>query len=373
MLPTYQITERPANLYCCALMHRVHETEWPTVGLFVLTYGLWACAVFLLADLALWLAILLTGVAVAFQASLQHEVIHGHPFRWRLANTMIAWPPLTLLVPYLRYRDTHLAHHRDSDLTDPYDDPESNYLDAGDWARLPGWTRKVLLFNNTLAGRLLVGPLVGTLFFLQHEMRGLGRDREVLAGWLWHLPGAFAVGAAVAVSPMPLWAYLAAVYLAMALLRIRTFLEHTAHDLARARTVIIEDRGPLALLFLNNNLHAVHHAHPGVAWFNLPGLYRRNRARFLAMNEGYAYRSYGEVFRRYLLRRKDPVAHPLWVRDTPLLQPDYIALDAVVAHEGYALGRVGAGQVACEFGQNDACDKWQVEAAHIGQRDPLQM
>jgi hypothetical protein len=26
------------------------------------------------------------------------------------------------------------------------------------------------------------------------------------------------------------------------------------------------------------------------------------------------YRSYGEVFRRYLFARKDPVPHPLWRR-----------------------------------------------------------
>ncbi len=31
----------------------------------------------------------------------------------------------------------HMAHHRDAILTDPYDDPESNYLDPAVWARLP--------------------------------------------------------------------------------------------------------------------------------------------------------------------------------------------------------------------------------------------
>ena len=36
------------------------------------------------------------------------------------------------------------------------------------------------------------------------------------------------------------------------------------------------------------------------------------RERYLAVNDGYVYRSYGEVFRRYFWRAKDPVPHPLW-------------------------------------------------------------
>ena len=55
----------------------------------------------------------------------------------------------------------------------------------------------------------------------------------------------------LAVSEMPFWAYLLSAYLGLSLLKIRTFLEHQAHEKARGRTVIIEDRGPLALLFLN--------------------------------------------------------------------------------------------------------------------------
>jgi fatty acid desaturase len=79
--------------------------------------------------------------------------------------------------------------------------------------------------------------------------------------------------------------------------------------------VIIEDRGVLALLFLNNNLHAVHHMHPNVPWYRLPTLYRGGKERFQAVNEGYVYRSYGAIFRRYFLKAKDPVPHPLWPED----------------------------------------------------------
>ena len=221
--------------------------------------------------------------------------------------------PLGLTVPYCRFRDLHLAHHRDSNLTDPYDDPETNYLDPVVWALLPRWKQALLRLNNTLAGRILIGPAIGHAIFFQDEWRLVrSGDRKVGRAWALHLPGVVAVLALVALSPMPLWLYFSACYVALGLLRIRTFLEHQAHEKARGRTVIIEDKGPLALLFLNNNLHVVHHMHPGVPWYELPAVYRAGKERFLAINDGYLYRSYGQVFRKYLFRTKDPVAHPLW-------------------------------------------------------------
>jgi fatty acid desaturase len=288
--------------------------EWPTVLLFLVAYAAWGFAVFRLPEVALWPAIGVAAIVIALHSSLQHEAMHGHPTEWPAANTALAWPPLTMVIPWLRFRDTHLDHHRDAFLTDPYDDPETNFMDLTEWNRLPRALQVLRLANNTLAGRLILGPLIGTACFLRSELRAARTDARVARGWLWHLPAAAAVAAAVAVSPMPVWGYALAVYGALALLRIRTFLEHQAHQAARARSVIIEDRGPLALLFLNNNLHAVHHAHPGLAWYRLPAFYRAHRDRFLTMNEGYRFASYAEVFRDHFFRRKDPVAHPLLVR-----------------------------------------------------------
>lgn len=111
---------------------------------------------------------------------------------------------------------------------------------------------------------------------------------------------------------MPIWAYLLAAYLGWSLLKIRTYLEHRAHEAARARTVIIESRGPLSLLFLNNNFHVVHHMHPAVAWYKLPALYAARKEHYQRRNEAYVYKSYVEIFARYLFRAKDPVPHPIW-------------------------------------------------------------
>ncbi|MEL7300287.1 MAG: fatty acid desaturase [Pseudomonadota bacterium] len=282
--------------------------EWPTLALFALVYGGIAAAL----HAPVGLAIPALAVLIALHCSLQHEAIHGHPFRNRWLNAALAWPPLTLAIPYLRFYDTHLAHHRDARLTDPLDDPEANYLDAGAWERLPASARAILSFNNTLAGRMLIGPVVGQVLFMAGDLRAL--TPRVILGWALHVPAVAAVLWVVTLAPLPLWAYLVAAYGGLSLLKIRTFCEHQAHEQAGGRSVIIEDRGPLSLLFLNNNLHVVHHLHPGVPWYDLPGQFARNRATYLETNAHYRFASYGEVFRRHFLRAKDPVPHPLWRR-----------------------------------------------------------
>ncbi len=290
--------------------------EWPTLALAAMVYAVWALAVVVLPALSLWIAMIVTAFVAALHSSLSHEVVHGHPFPGRQwLNEALVFPCLVLFVPLGRFRDTHLAHHNDAILTDPYDDPESNYLDPAIWAGLPGWQRRLLSFNNTLLGRLVLGPAISLFVFTRADLAAIrGGDRAVREAWFWHVPQAGVVLLAVAVSPMPLWAYLVASYGAMALLKIRTFLEHQAHDRASGRTAIVEDRGPLAFLFLNNNLHVVHHIHPRVPWYALPSLYRANRAHYVRRNGGYVFRSYGEVFARHFLRRKDPVPHPLYPR-----------------------------------------------------------
>lgn len=290
-------------------LRAIPAVEGMTFLLIGLCYTLWAGALFLPAPLA----VIALALLIALHSSLTHEAIHGHPFRSDALNSMLMFPALSLCIPYLRFRDMHLAHHQDEHLTDPYDDPESNYLDPAVWGRLARPAQVLLRLNNTLLGRLVLGPVIGQVTWMADDMRAIFRgDRAVLIGWLAHLPALAFVLWLVALSPLPLPAYLLAAYLGLSLLKIRTFLEHRAHEAARARTVIIEDRGPLAFLFLNNNLHVVHHMHPKVPWYRLPALYRANRDHYLRRNEGYRYASYGEVFRRYFTRAKDPVPHPLW-------------------------------------------------------------
>lgn len=284
--------------------------EWGTFALIMACYGAWLVVIF---TLPVWLAVPTMGLVAALHSSLTHEALHGHPFRTRWLNEGLMALPLTLFIPYERFRDLHLAHHRDSTLTDPYDDPESNYLDPKVWNTLTSWQRRLLNTNNTLFGRMVLGPAIGQYAFMRDEIRGaMCGDRAILKAWTLHLIGVVTVLWIVAQSSMPLWAYVLSAYIGLGLVKIRTFLEHRAHENSSARTVIVEDRGLLAFLFLNNNLHVVHHMNPRAPWYRLPTLYRAGKERYLASNEAYVYRSYGEVFRSYFWHAKDPVAHPLW-------------------------------------------------------------
>jgi fatty acid desaturase len=160
---------------------------------------------------------------------------------------------------------------------------------------------------------MVLGPVISQWAFMRADAQAVARgDRVVLMDWVLHVPGVIATLWLVSLSGVPLWLYLLACYGALAILKIRTFLEHRAHAHTSARTVVVEDRGVLAFLFLNNNYHVVHHMHPTVSWYKLPALYRSQRERYLTRNDGYVYRSYGQVFAQFLWRRKDPVAHPLW-------------------------------------------------------------
>jgi fatty acid desaturase len=291
--------------------------EWPTLIVFTATYALWAMATTLLWQISPILAVLAAALAIAQYSSLTHEVLHGHPFPNQTLSEALVFPGITVFVPYLRFKDLHLQHHFDPALTDPYDDPESNYLDPAVWARLSGVWKAMLRFNNTLFGRMLIGPTISLWALAAMDLHLAARgDRRVILAWALHLPGVMLVlWWLLALGSMPIWAYVLAAYLGWSLLKIRTYLEHRAHEAARARTVIIESRGPLSLLFLNNNFHVVHHIHPGVAWYRLPTLYFSNRDHYLRRNEGYVYPSYVRIFKEFLFRAKDPVPHPIFPVD----------------------------------------------------------
>lgn len=288
--------------------------EWPTLCVMIATYLTLGLATTWLADFSLPLAILVTGFAVAQFSSLQHEVLHGHPFRSRWLSEASIFPGVTLYIPYIRFKDTHLAHHHDPILTDPYDDPESNFLDPKTWVLMPEIWKVLLKANNTLFGRILLGPAVSIWSFGGDDLRAILRgDLHILSAWLLHALGVVMVIAWLwGTDGMPFWAYLIAAYFGFGLLKIRTFLEHRAHDLARARSVVIADKGFFALLFLNNNFHSVHHCQPGLAWYRLPQLFAENQDHYLTRNDGYFFDSYGQIFRKYFFRAKDPVPHPFW-------------------------------------------------------------
>ncbi|MGA2779786.1 MAG: fatty acid desaturase [Steroidobacteraceae bacterium] len=287
--------------------------ELPSLFLIVFTYSAWFAVTLLYGHWPLWAVASLTAVIVTLHSSLQHEFIHGHPTRWSRVNRLLGIVPLSLWLPYDRYRVTHLAHHVNERLTDPHDDPETYYWSAAEWAGLTVPGRTAVQIQQTLLGRMLLGSFWRILHFLRAELHAIQRnDARVRAAWAEHLFWCVPVLLWVKlVCGMPIWIYVTAVVIpSNGILLIRSFAEHRARESVPERTAIVEDSWILGPLFLFNNLHALHHDEPHIPWYDYQRRYRLRRSELVAANGGLVYSSYFAVARRYLLRPHDRPVHP---------------------------------------------------------------
>ena len=284
------------------------SVEGPTWLVILAVYGGWGLLTWNFNALPWWVVFPLGGWLVAWHGSLQHEILHGHPTRSRLFNQALATPPLGLWMPYPIYRDSHLQHHRTGRLTCPFDDPESYYVTREKWRRMNAFTRGALVFNNTMLGRLILGPAITLIRFWGAEIRRLrsgGRDARRV--WLGHGLGvALVLYWVMAVCGISFWSYfLLAVYPGLSLTLMRSYAEHRLAGQQDHRTAIVE-AGPLTrLLYLNLNLHVVHHEQPGMPWYALPAAYRADRQGVLRRNGGYLFSGYGEMAIRFFFKPKD--------------------------------------------------------------------
>ncbi|MBX3597359.1 MAG: fatty acid desaturase [Rhizobiaceae bacterium] len=297
---------------------RSFKVEWPTVALIAFCYGLWAFAgLFLWPTLPL-IALLIMAVAISLHSSLTHEVLHGHPTRNAHINEAFVFLPIGLVWPYRRFKTLHLRHHADERLTDPMDDPESYYQALWKHETMPRWLRTLLRANNTMVGRFILGPWLSSIGFIIGDAKlVLSGDRSVRRAWTLHIAGlAVVMPLAIYGFGIPFWLYvLVPVWLGQSMIAIRTFAEHQWDENPEGRTVIVE-RTPLAFLFLNNNLHFVHHASPTVAWYRLPRMFRERRDEWVRLNKGYVFPNYFAMLKAYAFRAKEPVVHPV-LRATP--------------------------------------------------------
>ena len=291
--------------------------DWPTLALAAGIYGAFAAVTWFYHDLPWWLVLPLGAAIVCLQSSLQHEAIHGYPTRWSWLNTLIAAPSLYLWLPYGIYRRIHLKHHVDEHLTDPVRDPELHYLTPEAWLALSPIHRALREVMMSLLGRMIVGPLYEAARSLADLARAMrSRDWSTLSHWALH--GIALTGLlwwVVAVCDIPLWAYaLLFAWPGSALMQLRGYAEHRAAPDVAARTATIEAGPLLSFLFLHNNLHALHHAEPTLAWHRRPARYRAVRTDLLRASRYHLIASYAQLARNYLFEAKEPLLHPSLVR-----------------------------------------------------------
>jgi fatty acid desaturase len=284
--------------------------EAPTWVLTFTIYGGWLALTFRWHALPIWCAAPLGAWLCAWHMSLQHELIHGHPTRSEKVNSALAWLPLNLWLPYPIYRESHLRHHNETHLTDPLEDPESTYMPAASWAKAGAARKWVHHVCNTLLGRLLLGPAWTISQFWVSQARR--RQKDAWRVWMGHAAGVgMVLGWMSFVCGIdPIIYVLCCVYPGTSLILLRSLAEHRAAERPEDRTAVVEQAGLLGLLFLNNNLHILHHARPRIPWFALPEEWRRVEPGLRGARRGPVYRGYLEVARRYALRPQHPGPYP---------------------------------------------------------------
>ena len=287
--------------------------EWPTWVVAGTVYGGWLLLTFHAAALSWWLLLPAGAFITCWHGSLQHEAVHGHPTRSPRVNLALAWLPLGLWMPYEIYRDTHLRHHACPALTDPLEDTESYFVRGRDWERMTGPRRLLLQLHQTLFGRLILGPALAIVAFWGSELRR-ARSGDLSNGGVWrrHIVGTGIVLVwVVLVCDMSIGAYVALfAYPGLSLTLLRSYAEHQPAAGKNRRTAIVLG-GPISrLLYLNNNLHVVHHSRPDLPWHAIPAAFAARRGHYMAEAGGHVYAGYPTLLRRFLFRVRHHPVHP---------------------------------------------------------------
>ena len=275
--------------------------EWRTLAVVIAVYGLTVLTVLRYDVLTPWLAVPMLAVLGAWHLSMQHEVLHGHPFKNQFINDAIGGIPVTLWIPYLAFKKDHHEHHL-SDLTNPALDNESYYVSQEQWDKAGRIRRAAWTANRTILFRMFVWTIVSTITYvmsvLKRAVRGEKGDRLAVT---LHVVGVVFVVYLVSLSSMPLWQFaLGTLYGGRILNAIRPFPEHKYQSGVETRTAMIMAGRFMSLLMLNNNLHVAHHDEPGVPWYRYDKLMQRVNAVQRARDAGVLYEGgYAEIFRRF--------------------------------------------------------------------------
>ena len=291
----------------------IGRTQWPTWLLLIAVPAAWFAL--LLGSPVIgagWTIILLIPVVVLWM-SVQHELLHGHPTRSVRFNKLLGYAPFAVWYPYTLYRDSHLHHHRDHDLTLPGVDPESRYLSQAHWQGSSRLLRGLLWLNKTVPGRVLLGPPLALFGLATEEWQRLRRgDRQAWLMWLTH--GSLMLlmfGFIAFYSEISVWQYVFLVTVpVLSVGMVRSFYEHRPVERPEQRSVLNEAGWPWTWLFLNLNLHLVHHDLPGLPWFYLPRVYLSRREQWQQRSGGFLVQGYGELIRRHAVQAIDSPQHP---------------------------------------------------------------
>lgn len=307
-----QLTQRlpsGARVPAAVLPPNPTSIEWPTLAALAACLSSLGLVLAFGADWPLPVTLLVLAFLGAWYSSIQHEGVHGHPTPSPTANMVFLQAPLGLIYPYWLYRDLHLIHHRDENLTDPDLDPESNYVTPERWAAMSTLLRWIRLVNQTLLGRVIVGPALAIVAVFKDAIRRVG-DGENRAGVVRWAAAVAVILVGIDALGFPVWIFtLGFGYFGLSITMIRSFAEHRAVD-DDVRCAVVCSRWFWGLIYMSVNLHVTHHRHPALPWYELRRVHGQSDAERVAAASAGLYRSYPALIARYFFRPVDQVAHP---------------------------------------------------------------
>ena len=226
------------------------------------------------------------GILLVFLFCLQHEAVHGTPFRSNWLNTVAAWATgLVSVLPPAWFHHFHMAHHRYTH--DPARDPEL--------ARSPPRSKPGLVW--TIAG----GPYwMGQVRTLLSSAAGRNRDAFVppraRSAVVWEARlflAAYLAAAGLSVlcgTTALLWCWLVPALLGQPFLRLYLLAEHTGcphvPDMLRnTRTTFTN--AAVRFVAWNMPYHVEHHVYPAVPFHRLPMLNAMMRSDLTVTANGY--------------------------------------------------------------------------------------
>lgn len=284
--------------------------EWQTWLLIAIIYSSWISLVVYFDQTPIWLSTPLLIVVGAWYMSLQHELLHGHPTKKRWLNQLFGIMPLAVWYPYIIYRDSHIQHHIDEDLTKPDIDAESNYLAPHQFARLNPIHQFFRLALRTSLGRFTLGPSWAIFSLLKATLQEFAKGNfKNLLTWIVHLILlVITLFTIQKYAQIPAWYYVGVIaYFTLGLAMMRSFYEHRPAVNPQDRIAINEAGLFWRLLYLNNNFHSVHHAYPSLSWYAISKVYFQNKANWQQVNNGFFISGYVRFLFKHLIK---PVDHP---------------------------------------------------------------
>ncbi|CNG15071.1 fatty acid desaturase [Yersinia kristensenii] len=310
----YYLSERQRARIKLLSRSWIWRLELPTWILIAIIYTGWFACVIYWQQLGPVLGSTLLILLSAWYMSLQHELIHGHPTRWRRVNQLLGTLPLAVWYPYGLYRDSHIQHHKDEDLTHPEKDPECYYYTAEQWQRFPPLFKTIVRINNTFIGRLILGPVLDIIDTIRSAISAfITGDRPAMAMWLVHfglLGLLFHWMAGYGISAI--FYILVISYPALSLTKVRSFFEHRAAENSAARSTLNEAAWPWRLLFLNLNYHLVHHDLPALPWYGVRQIYLENRVQYQHRSEQFVVNGYTEWLEAFVFTALEIEIHPFY-------------------------------------------------------------